>query len=79
MDLFYQIVQIILNTSFRIKKSVKLTLFKPIDFPFHIRLHTIKSGWVHCIILGSQVIISKKKKLYIFSDDGFCLSKQCRS
>ena len=52
-----------------------LTLFRPIEFS--IKLHTIKSGWSIVYIEGSPIIISPN--YYIsFSEDRFCLSKQCR-
>ena len=44
---------------------------------FSIKFHTVKSGWSMVYIEGLQAIISK---YYIsFSEDRFCLRKQCRS
>ena len=44
---------------------------------FAMKLKTNKSGWSTVCIEGSQVIISKKY-CNSFSDNQFCLSKQCR-
>ena len=52
-----------------------LTLLRPMEFS--ITLYTDTSGWSIVYIEGSQVIILKKCSTS-FSEDQFCLSKQCR-
>ena len=52
-----------------------LTHFVPMEFP--IKFDTVKSGWSIVYIEGSQVIISEKYCIS-FSEDWFCLGKQCR-
>ena len=47
----------------------------PMEFP--IKFDTVESGWSILYFEGSQAIISKQDCIS-FSEDRFCLSKQCR-
>ena len=49
--------------------------FRPIEFS--MKLGTVNARMVRCIIKGSKAMISKNSMS--FSEDCFCLSKQCRS
>ena len=59
----------------KFSKTLNLTLFRPMDFS--IKFDMFKSGWSIVYIEGLQVINFKKEHIS-FSEDWFCLSKQCR-
>ena len=57
-----------------VEYSEVTTLLRPMDFS--IEFDTGMSGWSIVYIEGLQVII-QKNIYFVFSEDQFCLDKQC--
>ena len=58
-----------------VQQNIGEPLCVPMEFP--IKFDTVKPGWSIIYIEGSQVIIFPKNYIS-FSEDQFCLVKQCR-